>query len=98
MSDLNIQVLGLLQFIEDTLQESIDGPSSLAECLSEADHALRILQNSYAKTKSCSPNSERRLSLICGFSEITNQKMATERQESINRCLGFVSSTKILLS
>jgi len=67
MSDLKIQVLGLLQFIEDTLQESVDGPSSLAECLSEADHALRILQNSYAKTKCCSPSSERRLSLICGF-------------------------------
>jgi hypothetical protein len=67
MSDLNIQVLGLLQFIEDTLEESIDGPSSLAECLSEADHALRILQKLLRKDEMLLASSERRLSLICGF-------------------------------
>ncbi len=43
MSDLHLRARGLLDFAEQSVQDAFSGPSSMLECLSEADHALRIL-------------------------------------------------------
>src|SRR5947199_32829 len=97
MSDLKIQVLGLLQFIEDSLLEGLKHPLTLAECLSEADCALRILRKLLEKDE-----------MMLALFQITplshfhffiagQQKTAAEKEDSINKCLKFVSATRALL-
>jgi hypothetical protein len=43
MSDLNIRATGLLNFAEQSLKEGLKDPSTMLECFSDADSALRIL-------------------------------------------------------
>ena len=43
MSDLNIRALGLLNFAEQSVADGLKDPSTMLECFSEADGALRIL-------------------------------------------------------
>jgi hypothetical protein len=44
MSDVNQFARGLLDFAAQSVDEGLSDPSSLLECLSEADCALRILR------------------------------------------------------
>jgi len=44
MSDVVIQARGLLDFIEQSIEEAMQRPETLAECLIEADHARDILK------------------------------------------------------
>ena len=43
MSDLNINACRLLKFAEQSVDEGLKDPSTMLECFSEADSALRIL-------------------------------------------------------
>jgi hypothetical protein len=49
MSDLNIRARGLLEFVTQSVEEGLADPSTMAECFSEADQALRILGKTLRK-------------------------------------------------
>ena len=49
VSDLNIRARGLLEFATQSVEEGLADPSSMAECFSEADQALRILGKTLRK-------------------------------------------------
>jgi hypothetical protein len=49
MSDLNMRARGLLEFVTQRVEEGLADPSTMAECFSEADQALRILGKTVRK-------------------------------------------------
>jgi hypothetical protein len=49
MSDLNIRARGILEFVTQSVEEGLADPSTMAECFSEADQALRILGKTLRK-------------------------------------------------
>jgi len=98
MSDLAIQIRGLLEFIEQSLLEGLQRPDTLAECLNEADGALRVLKKLVQQDD-----------LLCArfvvsavsnirFSEVAQYKTIAEREESLKQRLEFVAAAKATLA
>ena len=49
MSDIAIRVRGLLDFVQQSVEEGLQDSTQQAECFGEAGHAVRILQKTLLK-------------------------------------------------
>jgi hypothetical protein len=87
MTDLQIQALGLLQFIEESLQEGIQRPDTLVECLSEADQTLRILKKIVRHDDMLCASFAATAASDLRFSDIGGCRTERERGDALNRCL-----------
>ncbi|MBV9018493.1 MAG: hypothetical protein JO213_17380 [Alphaproteobacteria bacterium] len=98
MSDLIIQVHGLLDFIEQSLLDGIQRPDTLAECLSEADCALRVLKKLVRQDDMlCARFAVSAISNI-RFFEIAQFKTLADRDEALNQKLQFIAAAKETLA
>jgi hypothetical protein len=98
MGDLKIEPLDLLQWIEDSLLEGLQHPSTLAECLNEADCTLRILKKALERNELLLAAFY--LTPLDGlrFSDIHAEKVEAERKEAVDRLLGYVTATRHVLA
>ena len=98
MSDLAIQIRGLLEFIEQSLLEGIQRPDTLAECLKEADGALRILKKLVQQDDLlCARFAVSAVSNV-RFAEIAQYNTIAEREESLKRGVEFITAAKATLA
>src|SRR6202043_3937907 len=95
MTDLQIQALGLLQFIEESLQEGIQRPDTLVECLSEADQTLRILKKIVRRDDMLCASFAATAASDLRFSDIGGCRTEREREDALNRCLQMIAAAKI---
>lgn len=97
MSDLVIRSRGLLNFVEQSVEEGLIDQAQSAECFEEADCAVRILQKTLLKEDEFR---HAQLMLMCvfdtSFARISQIDDQDERDRRFQEALGKIRFAKTL--